>query len=53
MFAERVLGIIAGHDPTVPLFLYYPMHLVHSPLCVCVAYRPNVVPAWHTMLATV
>ena len=36
MFAERVLGIIAGHDPNVPLFLYYPMHLVHSPLCVCV-----------------
>jgi hypothetical protein len=34
MFAERVLGIIAGHDPSVPLFLYYPMHLVHSPLCV-------------------
>ena len=34
MFEERVLGLIGGHDPAVPLFLYYPMHLVHSPLCV-------------------
>lgn len=33
-FEERVLGIIAGHSPSKPLFLYYPMHLVHSPLCV-------------------
>ena len=33
-FLERVIGIITGHDPSVPLFLYYPMHLVHSPLCV-------------------
>ena len=33
-FEERVLGIIAGHSPSTPLFLYYPMHLVHSPLCV-------------------
>ena len=29
-----MIGIITGHDPSVPLFLYYPMHLVHSPLCV-------------------
>lgn len=29
-FEERVLGIIAGHDPSVPLFLYYPMHLVRQ-----------------------
>ena len=28
IFLERVLGIIAGHDPDTPLFLYYPMHLV-------------------------
>lgn len=33
-FEERVLGIIAGHSLSTPLFLYYPMHLVHSPLCV-------------------
>jgi arylsulfatase B len=33
-FEERVLGIIAGHNPEIPLYLYYPMHLVHSPLCV-------------------
>ena len=33
LFSERVLGIIAGHDPDVPLFIYYAMHLVHSPLC--------------------
>ena len=34
IFLERVLGIIASHDPKVPLYIYYPMHLVHSPLCV-------------------
>ena len=33
-FLERALGIIASHDPSVPLFLYYATHLVHSPLCV-------------------
>ncbi len=49
MFAERVLGIIAGHDPAVPLFLYYPMHLVHSPLCVCVTGISASAPALHAM----
>ena len=34
IFLERVLGIIASHDPKLPLYIYYPMHLVHSPLCV-------------------
>ena len=29
-----MLGIIASHDPKLPLYIYYPMHLVHSPLCV-------------------
>ena len=34
-FEERVLGIIAGHGAAVaPLYVYYAMHLVHSPLCV-------------------
>ena len=38
LFLERVLGLIAGHDPKIPFYLYYPMHLVHSPLCVPAGY---------------
>jgi hypothetical protein len=30
-FEERVLGIIAGHDPAVPLYLYYPV----GPAAIC------------------
>ena len=38
LLTERVLGIIDGHDPREPLFVYYAMHLLHSPLCAPAAY---------------
>lgn len=34
---NRVNGIIDGHDGSDvdhPLFIYYAMHMLHSPLCV-------------------
>eukprot|EP00041_Stephanoeca_diplocostata_P023001 m.557996 g.557996 ORF g.557996 m.557996 type:complete len:626 (+) comp22195_c0_seq1:114-1991(+) len=37
LFVNRVNGIIDGHDASNtdhPLFLYYAMHMLHSPLCV-------------------
>lgn len=38
MFRDRVVRIIEQHDRTQPLFVYYAMHLLHSPLCVPDAY---------------
>ena len=32
LFAERVMKVVNEHDASTPLFLYYPAHLVHSPL---------------------
>ena len=32
LFKERALSIIARHDPSMPLFLYYAPHIVHTPL---------------------
>ena len=32
LFVERVMKIVNEHDTSTPLFLYYPAHLVHSPL---------------------
>ncbi len=32
LFKDRVLDVIAKHDPSTPLFLYYAPHIVHDPL---------------------
>ena len=32
LFEERLMQIVTNHDPSTPLFLYYPAHLVHAPL---------------------
>ena len=32
LFEQRLMEIVNGHDTSVPLFLYYPAHLVHGPL---------------------
>jgi hypothetical protein len=31
-FTQRILDVIAAHDPTRPLFLFWAMHVVHGPL---------------------
>jgi len=31
-FKDHVVNAIMNHDPTVPLFIYYAPHMVHSPL---------------------
>ena len=31
LFKDRLLEIVADHDPSVPLFLYYAPHIVHAP----------------------
>ena len=38
LFASRAVGIIESHDPSTPLFLYYAMHLLVSPLCAPLEY---------------
>lgn len=38
LFVSRVVGIIESHPADTPLFLYYAMHLMHSPLCAPLAY---------------
>ena len=38
LFRERALKIINNHDPSVPLFLYYAPHIVHTPLQVPESY---------------
>ena len=38
LFKERALDIIAKHDPSVPLFLYYAAHSIHTPLQVPESY---------------
>jgi arylsulfatase I/J len=38
LFTNRVVKIIDEHDPATPLFIYYAMHLLHSPLCVPAPY---------------
>ena len=32
LFKERLLGIVEKHDPSMPLFLYYALHIAHTPL---------------------
>lgn len=34
LLASRAEQIIDSHDPSQPLFLFYAMHFLHSPLCV-------------------
>lgn len=43
LLSERAIGIIEGHDGTTPLFLYYAMHLLHSPLCAPAGFRDRFV----------
>lgn len=38
LFVNRVVGIIESHPIDTPLFVYYAMHLMHSPLCAPKAY---------------
>ena len=39
MLTDKVVSIIEQHNATqAPLFLYYAMHLLHSPLCVPASY---------------
>ena len=38
LFLSRAVGIIESHPPDTPLFMYYAMHLLHSPLCVPLQY---------------
>ena len=33
ILTNRVVDIMASHNTSVPLFIYYAMHLLHSPLC--------------------
>ena len=33
LFTERAVGLIHNHTSSAPFFLYYAMHLLHSPLC--------------------
>ena len=32
MFKKHLLDVVNNHDPSIPLFLYYAPHIVHTPL---------------------
>ena len=47
-FADSVVQMIEAHDPTVPLFLFWAPHTVHTPLQVPAAYldKFGFIPDW-------
>ena len=38
IFKEQALGVVAAHNTSAPLFLFYSFHLVHTPLQVPASY---------------
>lgn len=42
VFKQHALSLVGAHDPSVPLFLFYAFHLVHSPLEVPAAYLARI-----------